>query len=120
MDKELHCLTSNVYFEARGEPFKGKVAVALVTLNRQESGKYPKSICAVVHQKKQFSWTAQYRRAKVNKEQWEASKVAAITAMFDRGYLGSFKATHFHNTSIKPNWKLNRVAKIGNHIFYAS
>lgn len=119
LDKELQCLAANVYFEARGEPFKGKVAVALVTLNRQDSGKYPKSICSIVYQKNQFSWTRKYSRIRTNTQQWEDSKVAALTALMDRDYLGRFVATHFHNTQVRPNWNLRRVAKIGNHIFYS-
>ena len=31
---ELLCLAKNIYYEARGEPLQGKIAVAQVTLNR--------------------------------------------------------------------------------------
>lgn len=118
MDKELHCLVTNVYREARGESVKGKLAIALVTLNRVDSGKYPKTICGVVYQKNQFSWTKKYSKVKFDQKMWEESKVAALTAVLNRQVLGNFNATHFHNTSIRPNWKLKRVAKIGGHIFY--
>ena len=55
--KELHCLAQNVYFEARGEQPVGQLAVAMVTMNRVESRRFPSSICRVVWQKRQFSWT---------------------------------------------------------------
>ncbi len=50
-ERQLTCLAKNIYFEAASEPFEGKVAVAQVTINRSESGKYPSDICGVVYQK---------------------------------------------------------------------
>jgi spore germination cell wall hydrolase CwlJ-like protein len=55
--KELQCLAQNVYFEARGEPAAGQLAIALVTMHRVKSRRYPNTICNVVWQRKQFSWT---------------------------------------------------------------
>ena len=49
--KQLNCLARNIYHEAGGEPFEGKVAVAQVTINRAESGDFPSDICQVVYQK---------------------------------------------------------------------
>ena len=45
------CLAFDVYFEARGEPEAGQYAVAEVTMNRVASGRYPDTVCGVVHQK---------------------------------------------------------------------
>ena len=118
MDKEFDCLARNVYYEARGEPKKGKLAVALVTLNRLDSTKYPKSICSVVFQKYQFSWTAKWKGSRLEKEQWKLSKEAAFEAYMNRDSLGSFNATHYHNLTVRPKWGLKRLTKIGNHIFY--
>lgn len=115
---EFDCLARNVYYEARAEPRAGKLAVALVTLNRTEDKRYPKSICGVVYQKHQFSWTKNYSRTKLNARQWQESKDAAMEAFMNRRILGKFNATHFHNTSVSPNWGLTKVAKINNHIFY--
>jgi spore germination cell wall hydrolase CwlJ-like protein len=64
---QLDCLARNIYHEAGYEPFEGKVAVAQVTINRAESGKFPSDICQVVYQKNivyekvlcQFSWYCQ-------------------------------------------------------------
>lgn len=119
LDKEFDCLVRNVYFESRSEPEKGKIAVALVTLNRVDSGKYAKTICGVVYQKSQFSWTKNYSKVKINIDQWEASKEAALTAYMNRNILGNFTATHFHNGSVNPGWKLKYVGKIGQHRFYS-
>ena len=50
-ERQLTCLAKNIYHEAATEPFEGKVAVAQVTINRAESGKFPSDICNVVYQK---------------------------------------------------------------------
>jgi len=55
--KELRCLALNIYFEARSEPIDGQLAVAFVTINRLQSRRYPNTLCGVVWQKRQFSWT---------------------------------------------------------------
>ena len=53
---EMHCLAKNIYFEARGETLKGKIAVANVTMNRVSNEKYPNTICGVVYQAKHSPW----------------------------------------------------------------
>ena len=53
---EMHCLAKNIYFEARGESIRGKVAVANVTMNRVDSPHYPNTICGVVYQAKHSTW----------------------------------------------------------------
>ncbi|NYZ69950.1 cell wall hydrolase, partial [Endozoicomonas sp. SM1973] len=55
--KDLQCLTLNIYHEARGEGLMGMLAVGEITINRVNNKKWPNSICAVVYQDKQFSWT---------------------------------------------------------------
>lgn len=55
--KQMRCLALNVYFEARGEAAEGQLAVAMVTLNRVNNRHFPDTVCRVVWQKKQFSWT---------------------------------------------------------------
>jgi spore germination cell wall hydrolase CwlJ-like protein len=49
--KELQCLARNIFFEAANEPVEGKVAVGLVTINRMEDPRFPKTICGVVDQR---------------------------------------------------------------------
>ena len=51
---ELDCLALNIYHEARGETYQGKVAVANVTLNRVAHSKYPDSVCGVVRQGRHY------------------------------------------------------------------
>lgn len=117
-DLEFACLIHNVYHEARGESRKGKLAVALVTLNRVDNKNYPNSICGVVFQKYQFSWTINWKGSKIEPKQWQASKEAAFEAYMNRKALGNFTATHYHNLTVRPKWGLKRITRIDNHIFY--
>ena len=118
ISQEIQCLAKNVYFESRGENFKGKLAVALVTLNRTKKEGYPKSICGVVYQKGQFSWTTK-RQKITDVTDYTDSLLAATMAMENSNLLGDFKATHYHNLTVAPAWGLHRVARIGKHIFYS-
>jgi spore germination cell wall hydrolase CwlJ-like protein len=49
--KDVDCLAKNIYYEAGNESEEGKVAVAMVTINRVRDGRFGKSICSVVDQK---------------------------------------------------------------------
>ena len=56
--KDMACLTRNVYYESRGEPYAGRLAIAQVTGTRVEALKWGRSICNVVYAPIQFSWTS--------------------------------------------------------------
>jgi spore germination cell wall hydrolase CwlJ-like protein len=123
---QLDCLTRNIYYEAGHEPFEGKVAVAQVTINRTESGKFPSDICKVVYQKDnamglcQFSWycNGDVRKPK-NMAAYRESEIVAKQVLLEKFRLPSLKhALYFHGTYINPGWKKEQVATIGNHIFY--
>ena len=114
--KEFNCLVKNIYYEARGEPLVGKVAVGIVTMNRVRHIDYPDTICKVVYQSKQFSWTnVPMKKHKINTEEWQQS-INAATAAFNSTKV--FPATHYHNLTVRPAWGLRRIAQIGKHIFY--
>ncbi len=135
LEKEMHCLAQNIYFEAGHEPHEGKIAVGLVTINRVKSVMYPNSICEVVWQVgrssrtgksvAQFSWTRDGKPdTPRNMMAWAAAQELAYE-MLEGGNLDNFDdftkgATHYHATYVKPYWrhKYERVAKIGLHIFY--
>lgn len=119
MDSELECLATAVYFESKGEPLDGQLAVAQVILNRVEDGRFGRDICAVVKAPKQFSFVrGGAMPAPSNMAQWETAKAIALIAT-----TGSWPeivpdATHFHATRVSPGWRLKRVATVGQHIFY--
>jgi N-acetylmuramoyl-L-alanine amidase len=128
-DKQLDCLAKNIYHEAKGEPFEGKVAVAQVTINRAASGQFPSDICKVVYQKNvvyekvlcQFSWycdQATMARPK-NTAAYKESQIVARQVLLEEFRLPSLKnALYFHATHINPGWKREKVATIGGHVFY--
>jgi spore germination cell wall hydrolase CwlJ-like protein len=117
---ELRCLAGAVYFESKGESLIGQLAVAHVVINRTESGRFPRSICGVVHQPSQFSFV---RRGKMppiamNSKQWSNAVAIAQIAQNDGWKNQAPGALFFHATHVSPGWKRARVARIDNHIFY--
>jgi spore germination cell wall hydrolase CwlJ-like protein len=120
---ELRCLAMNIYFEARGESRRGQLAVAAVTLNRKRSPHYPDSICAVVWQSRQFSWTHQsvWHRPR-NDRAWRFAMKLANEVYHNKVKLPVVSATHFHARYVAPEWstQMKRVARIGKHLFYDS
>ncbi len=123
--REINCLAEAIYFEARGEPERGKWAVAEVVQNRVESRAYPNTYCGVTKQRKgnicQFSWACDSGRGKPGGAQWEIALNMA-TKVYDGhkpGVVGD--ALFFHATFVKPSWSkvFTRVGKIGSHIFYS-
>jgi len=129
MKKQLECLARNVYYEAGSESFEGKVAVAQVTLNRANSGIFPSDLCKVVYQKNlvyekvmsQFSWYCSNpsRNNPINIEVYKESEKVAKMVMLEGFKLPSLtQAMYFHAKYVNPGWKRERVAVIGQHIFY--
>jgi spore germination cell wall hydrolase CwlJ-like protein len=127
--RQLECLTRNIYWEAASEPFEGKVAVAQVTLNRMESGKFPDSVCGVVHQKNvfyervvcQFSWYCEgnHKVKAINKPMWRESEEVAKKVLLEGFRLPSLqKALYYHADYVNPGWNHPKIEKIGRHIFY--
>lgn len=129
-ERQLDCLAQNIYYEAGHEPFEGKAAVAQVTLNRVESGKFPGDICKVVYQKNivydrvlcQFSWYCEGKAGvkPKNKLAYDQSMEAAKKVLLEGFRLPSLEnAMYYHADYVNPKWNKERVAKIGAHIFYS-
>jgi hypothetical protein len=126
-ERERHCLATAIYFEARGEPKQGQVAVAQVILNRVRSPLFPATICGVVYQGQmnpgcQFSFTCDGKTDNPRDGwQWAQAKDIAkrITAgelwLPDVGY-----STYYHANYVSPKWvgDMNKIDRIGRHIFY--
>jgi N-acetylmuramoyl-L-alanine amidase len=113
---EVRCLEAAIHHEAKGESFAGKLAVGNVVLNRTSSSQFPKSVCAVVKQRKQFSW---YKgndvvlHAEVSQDTRKAARKAMASARDN--------VMFFHATYVAPGWskKMQRRFTVGNHVFYA-
>ena len=130
-ERQLLCMTQNIYYEAGSEPAEGKLAVAQVVMNRSKSGQFPEDLCKVIYQKNvfyektvcQFSWYCEGKTdfSKINKNQknWQESADAAKMVLMEGFRLPSLKtALYYHADYVNPNWDKDRLIKIGRHIFY--
>jgi len=120
---EIKCLADNIYYEAATESYKGQLAVATVTLNRVKNKNFPKTFCEVVYQHYsgtcQFSWTCTSQKKPIP-HLYKIAHDIAIKVIIDNFHLETLPANvlYYHSDYIQPNWKLQRVAQIGRHIFY--
>ena len=120
-DEQWQCLKTALYFESRGESLKGQFAVAEVILNRVDNPVYPKSVCAVVKQGCQFSFTCDGHSDAMRDGQ-SADRAGRIARVMLDGAPRALTqgATHFHTVNVKPSWsrRFPRTASIGAHLFY--
>lgn len=122
-EKQLTCLAKNIFYEAPMESYRGKLAVATVTMNRVRHKQFPKTICGVVYQRNsrgcQFSWTCGPKApfdSTLYKISYEIAKEVLTT---NKQVVILRNAMYFHNTSVQPNWTFAKpITQIGNHIFY--
>ena len=119
MEVALMCLALTVYHEARGEPLRGQYAVAHVVMNRVNSDFWGNTVCAVVAQKSQFSYTKKHSFPK----DIEALRLAIkVSQHVIGGYPDvTMGATHYFNPDVLlPAWAggLQYIMRIGNHVFY--
>jgi spore germination cell wall hydrolase CwlJ-like protein len=126
--KAEKCLAEGIYFEARGEPVRGQIAVAQVILNRAFSGFYPNTVCGVVYQNAhrhlrcQFTFACDGIPDRVREpDAMERAKKIATLALDGRLWLPEVgKATHYHAYWVRPGWvrEMTRMHKLGVHTFY--
>jgi N-acetylmuramoyl-L-alanine amidase len=120
---ELECLTQNIAHEAPEESYEGKLAVATVTMNRVQNKSFPNTVCGVVYQRGQFSWTALQRKPVFAPSIYASARQIAEEVLYQKKRLISIgNALFFHNTSVTPSWSLSMrlVRQIGGHRFYAT
>jgi len=129
----LLCLATAVYFEARGEPTVGQVAVAAVIMNRVEDRRFPNDVCSVVKQgplyrsgapvrhKCQFSF---YCDGKSDIMRDRAAKLRATRIaelVLSRTIMDPTEgSTFYHADYVLPSWAStkSRVVQINQHVFY--
>jgi hypothetical protein len=130
--KQMKCLATAIYFEARGEPERGQLAVAQVVLNRLKNPTYPDTICDVVYQNSnmrhrcQFSFACDGIKDRITDQRgWAASQELAKRILADSKnlYMADIgAATHYHATYVRPSWarQMKQTERIGHHIFYTT
>ena len=137
-NKDLECMATNMYFEARNQNTdEAMAAVGYIVLNRVAAKRYQNTVCGVVYEGKrrsgqyvrnkcQFSWvcdgTSNVVRPHnvIERDAWERSKRIAygvLSRTIDNP-IGS--ATMYHATHVSPYWMnaYDMVVQIEDHIFY--
>lgn len=136
ISSEIECLAKNIYFEARGESWSGKIAVANVTLNRVRSAKFPDSVCGVVTQAKtyrnwkgnvvprrnqcQFSWFCDGKADNPSDISTYRDCLRVAEVVYN-GYRDlTYGSLFYHNDKVNPYWasSMMKVTSIGAHHFY--
>ncbi|MEL7199371.1 MAG: cell wall hydrolase [Pseudomonadota bacterium] len=122
LSEEMRCLAGAVYFESRGEPLAGQLAVASVVINRSEDRRFPASYCGVVYQRAQFSFVKNGRMPNIRTSSgaWTRGKAIAQIAHNDLWESEVDDAVYFHAKYVRPSWsrRKQRTAQIDSHIFY--
>ena len=121
MNSEVMCMAKVIHDEARGESYRGKIAIATVVMNRVKSGKYPDNICDVAYQKHkgicQFSGMCKKKRKEIDDTSLKIAYNTVVRGKYPDPTRG---ATHFHNDTVSPAWSeiYAKTARIGSHTFY--
>ena len=130
MVSQLMCVALAIYFEARGEPDAGQIAVAHVVRNRIEDPRYPDNACDVVKQGYywngnpirnmcQFSFYCDGKPEDPHDEQaWrDALYIVHLSGLIPDITGG---ATHYHSTKVFPEWAYTGqvTTNIHKHVFY--
>ncbi len=121
--QEFECLAKNIFHEAGVEGWEGKIGVGQVTINRLRHKRWNNTICKVVYERKQFSWTnsLKLRTQKPKGPLWEASRRAARDIVAGVR-LPKLKTALFYHTDYieSPKWASPKfvLAQVGQHIFY--
>ena len=124
-DLDFFCLAKNIFHEASIEDELGMFAIAQVTLNRVRSANYPNTICGVVMQPSQFSWTNDEKRKWTHPTgpKWDLSKKIARQVIKDGYRIPALQSAMFYHADYSsPAWSdpSAAIAQVGTHIFYAS
>lgn len=127
-DRAEKCLAEAVYFESRGEPRRGQIAVAQVVMNRVFSGYYPADICRAVYQNAHRRFACQFtfacdniRDVVTEPKLWKQAKEIAADMLDGRIWDEKVgRATHYHARSVRPSWirEMRKLDRIGEHTFY--
>ena len=120
LSRELQCLAGAVYFEAKSEPLIGQLAVGRVVVARSKSGRFPNSYCGVVFQPSQFSFVRGSSMPGIARSSRQWKNAVAIAQIAHSGAWRSpvEGALFFHATHVSPGWKLRRIGRVENHVFY--
>lgn len=122
MSGDMMCLAQAIYFESRGEPLSGQLAVGQVIVNRAADPAFPGNYCGVVKQRGQFSFVKSGRIPRPNTASlaWRRAQAVARIAHEELWDSEVDDALFFHATHVRPSWARAKItrARIDSHIFY--
>lgn len=122
LSRDMLCLAQAIYFEARGEPLDGQLAVGRVVINRAESDAFPDDYCSVVTQRAQFSFVrgGHIPAPDTSSRAWKRAVAVAKIAHQELWDSPVRDALYFHATYVKPRWARQKTAraKLARHVFY--
>lgn len=120
LSPELRCLAGAIYFEAKSESLAGQLAVGRVVVARSKSGRFPASYCGVVYQPSQFSFVRGHGMPGIPVASQDWREAVAVARIADSGSWRSpvEGALFFHAAHVSPRWRLTRMARVDNHVFY--
>ncbi|MBO6233745.1 MAG: spore cortex-lytic enzyme [Clostridia bacterium] len=112
---DINLLSHLIYGEARGESYRGQVAVGAVIMNRVKSSSFPNSIAGVIYQRGAFDAVSD---GQINMAPDSTAKKAAQDAY--NGWDPSYGAIYYFNPSTATNkwiWSRPLTVTIGKHRF---
>lgn len=112
---DLNLLSKLVYGEARGEPYKGMVAVAATVLNRVADSRFPNTIAGVIYQSGAYTCVDD---GQINLEASSQARKAAQDAI--NGWDPTSGCIYYFNPDTATSkwiWSRPQVMTIGKHIF---
>ena len=120
LSNEMECLAGAIYFEAKSETLAGQLAVGRVIVARSKSGRFPTSYCGVVYQPSQFSFVRGRSMPAIPKASKAWKNAVAIAQIAHENTWSSpvEGALFFHAAYVSPEWRLRRLGKVDNHVFY--
>jgi len=120
LSRDMECLAGAIYFESKSESLAGQLAVGRVVVDRTKSGRFPASYCGVVFQRSQFSFVRGNRMPAIPKASRNWQNAVAIAQIADNGRWDSPTegALYFHAAHVSPRWRMTRIARVDDHIFY--
>ena len=120
LSRELNCLAGAIYFEAKSESLAGQLAVGRVIVARSKSGRFPNSYCGVVYQPSQFSFVRGQSMPAIPRgsKQWKNAVAVAQIAHSNAWASQVEGALFFHASYVSRGWRLKRLGRVDNHVFY--
>lgn len=125
--QQIACLALTIYYEARGESERGRLAVGHVVMNRTRSALFPGNVCDVVREggpqrhRCQFSWWCDGLSDRP-KDQAALRESVALAEEIYRGCTRdpTAGALWYHSTAVKPSWSrsFGPGKRIERHVFY--